>query len=84
MDSSDTQAAVFARIKKTVAMVDAQKGLGNIDEMIFTVGGNKKIVCKNFNINQNRLILAITMDTHRSYKRLASSLIHQLQSTWDL
>ncbi len=84
MASSDTQAAVLARIKKTISMVDTQKGLGIIDEMIFDVNGKKKIVCRNFEINKNHLILAITMDSHRSYRRLTNSLVHHLQSIWDL
>jgi len=84
MASSETQAAVFARINKTIAMVDAQKGLGDVGEMVFDITGKKKIVCRNFEINKNHLILAITMDSRRHYKRLTSSLIHQLQSIWDL
>ena len=84
MASSEAQAAVFARIKKTIAMVDSQKGLGNIDEMVFDITGKKKIVCRNFEINKKHLILAITMDSHKRYKRLTNSLIHQLQSTWNL
>ncbi|MGB8252880.1 MAG: hypothetical protein WCF08_06665, partial [Anaerolineaceae bacterium] len=68
MASSETQAAVFARINKTVAMVDAQKGLGVVDEMVFNISDKKKIVCRNFDINKKHLILAITMDSHRRYK----------------
>jgi hypothetical protein len=84
MSMSETQAAIFARIKKTVAMVDEKKGLGAIDEMVFDLSGKKKVICRNFDINKNHLILAITMDSHRPYKRLTKSFIHHLQSIWEL
>jgi predicted regulator of Ras-like GTPase activity (Roadblock/LC7/MglB family) len=82
--SSDTQAAVLARIKKTIEMVDSRKGLGEIEEMVFDVNGRKKIVCRNFIIKNHHLILAITIESHRSYRRLTNSLVHKLQSIWDL
>jgi predicted regulator of Ras-like GTPase activity (Roadblock/LC7/MglB family) len=84
MSVMETQAAVLARIKNTVAMVDEQKGLGNIEEMVFNVSGKKKLVCRNFCINKNQLILAVSMESHLSYKRITGSFIRQLQSMWDI
>jgi hypothetical protein len=80
----ETQAAVLARIKNTVAMVDEKKGLGSIEEMVFNVSGKKKLICRNFCINKNQLILAVSMESHLPYKRLTGSFIRQLQSTWDI
>jgi hypothetical protein len=79
----ETQAAVLARIKNTISMVDEKKGLGSIEEMVFNVSGKKKLICRNFNINKNQLILAVSMESHHPYKRLTGSLIRLLQSTWD-
>lgn len=84
MDIPETQAAIFARIRKTVAMVDERKGLGRVEEMVFDISGRKKIVCRNFDIKQKHLVLAITLDSQRHYKRLTSNLIHQLKSIWDI
>jgi hypothetical protein len=80
----ETQAAVLARIKNTVAMVDEKKGLGSIEEMVFNVSGKKKLICRNFSINKTQLILAVSMESHQPYKRLTGSFIRQLQSTWDI
>jgi predicted regulator of Ras-like GTPase activity (Roadblock/LC7/MglB family) len=80
----ETQAAVLARIKNTVAMVDEKKGLGSIEEMVFNVTGKKKLICRNFSINKNQLILAVSLESHLPYKRLTGSFIRQLQSTWDI
>jgi predicted regulator of Ras-like GTPase activity (Roadblock/LC7/MglB family) len=80
----ETQAAVLARIKNTVAMVDEKKGLGSIEEMVFNVSGKKKLICRNFCINKNQLILAMSMESHLAYKRLTGSFIRQLQNTWDI
>jgi predicted regulator of Ras-like GTPase activity (Roadblock/LC7/MglB family) len=80
----ETQAAVLARIKNTVAMVDEKKGLGSIEEMVFNVSGKRKLICRNFCINKNQLILAVSMESHLPYKRSTGSFIRQLQNTWDI
>lgn len=80
----ETQAALLARIKNTITMVDEKKGLGSIEEMVFNVSGRKKLICRNFSINKNQLILAVSMESHLSYKRLTGSFLHQLQNTWDI
>jgi hypothetical protein len=84
MSTSENQAALLSRIKNIIGMVDAQKGLGTIDEIVFNVTGQKKVICRNFVINKRRLILAITMEAHKSYRRLTGSFVHQLQVIWDL
>ncbi|GEM_PF-5812658 len=84
MGIMETQAALLARIKNTISMVDEKKGLGSIEEMVFNVSGRKKLICRNFTIKSNQLILAISMESHQSYRRLTGSFIHQLQNTWDI
>lgn len=83
-ESAETQAAVFARIKQSIAMVQDQNGLNAVNEMIFHVAGKKRIICKNFSIRQQKFSLAVTMDTSCRYKRLTNVLIHQLDSIWDI
>jgi hypothetical protein len=84
MSVMETQAAVLARIKNTISMVDEKKGLGSIEEMVFNVSGKKKLICRNFCINKTQLILAVSMESHLAYRRLTGTFIHQLQCTWDI
>lgn len=84
MSTSENQAALLSRIKNIIGMVDEQRGLGSVDEIVFNVAGKKKIACRNFIINQKRLILAITMASDQSYRRMTSTFIRQLQSFWKL
>ncbi|MBN2257821.1 MAG: hypothetical protein JW704_08350 [Anaerolineaceae bacterium] len=84
MSTSENQAAILSRIKNIIGMVDERRGLGNIDEMIFNISGNKKIICRNFIINGKRLILAITMDTNRSYRRITGTFLRKLKLIWHL
>lgn len=80
----ETQAALLSRIKNTIEMVDIHKGLGLIEEMVFNLSSKRKLICRNFSINKNELILAVSMELNRPYKRLTGSLIRQLESTWDI
>jgi hypothetical protein len=84
MPVSETQAALLSRIKNTIGMVDAHKGLGTIDEMVFSTSGKRKLIVHNFTINNKQLLLAASMESHRSYRRLTTTLIHQLQTKWDV
>ena len=84
MPVSETQAALLSRIKKTIGMVDEHKGLGTIEEMVFNMSGKRKLIVHNFSIHNKPLLLAASMESHRSYKRVTSTLIHKLQSVWDL
>jgi hypothetical protein len=84
MPVSETQAALLARIKNSIGMVDQHKGLGIIDEMVFSISGKKKLIVHNFTINNKQLILAASMESHRSYKRLTAGLIRQLNSMWNM
>jgi hypothetical protein len=84
MPVSETQAALLARIKNTIGMVDEHKGLGIIEEMVFNTSGKRKLIVHNFEINETQLILAVSMESHRTYKRHTSGLIRQLQSMWDI
>jgi hypothetical protein len=84
MPVSETQAALLARIKNSIGMVDQHKGLGIIEEMVFSISGKKKLIVHNFTINNKQLILAASMESHRSYKRLTAGLIRQLNSMWNM
>jgi hypothetical protein len=84
MPVSETQAALLSRIKNTIAMVDQHKGLGSIEEMVFSMSGKRKLIVHNFTIHNKQLLLAASMESHRPYKRVTTSLIRQLQTVWDL
>lgn len=81
LQESENQAALFARMKKNITMMDDHSGFNNISELSVQMEG-KKIVCRYIKLGNNPLFLAITLNSHLSYKRLTRSLIHQLQLIW--
>jgi predicted regulator of Ras-like GTPase activity (Roadblock/LC7/MglB family) len=80
----EKQSAVVAFLQKTAVQVSKQLGMDEIDEISFSYVDGQHLVCRPFNIETNRLILAIIVtDRDQSYRRITNRAISEIRNIWN-
>jgi len=81
----EIQAAVVALIQKTATQATNQMGIGQTDELTLFDGEGNRLVCRPFEANGHRLILAVLIDDrHKAYRRLTNQAIRKISQAWHL
>jgi predicted regulator of Ras-like GTPase activity (Roadblock/LC7/MglB family) len=84
-EDPETQSAVVALIQKTALQTEMQLGMGQTDEISLFDAQGRRLVCRPFDANGYRLILAVQIsDRHQSYRRLTNKAIREIKRAWKL
>lgn len=80
----DKHSAVVAFLQKTAVQVSKQLGMDEIDEISFSYVDGQHLICRPFNINTNRLILAfIVTNRDQSYRRITNRVLSEIRNIWN-
>ncbi|EKD87916.1 MAG: hypothetical protein ACD_35C00144G0002 [uncultured bacterium] len=80
----EKQSAVVAFLQKTAVQVSKQLGMDEIDEISFSYVDGQHLICRPFNIDSNRLILAfIVSDREQSYRRITNRALSEIRNIWN-
>jgi hypothetical protein len=75
---------VVAFLQKTAVQVSKQLGMDEIDEISFSYVDGQHLICRPFNIDSNRLILAIIVsDRDQSYRRITNRALSEIRNIWN-
>ncbi len=81
----DIQSAVVALIQKTAVHAENQLGMGQTDEISLFGEQGVRLVCRPFDANGHRLILAVQVpDRHQAYRLLTNNAIREIRRVWKL
>lgn len=84
-EDPETQSAVVALIQKTALQTEAQLGMGQTDEISLFDAQGRRLVCRPFDANGYRLILAVQISNrHQPYRRLTNKAIREIKRVWKL
>ena len=80
----ERQSAAVAFMQKSVLQVSKQLGMAEADEISFSDTNGQHLVCRLFDVNNYRLILAILVpDRDRSYRRATNHAVNEIHKIWN-
>jgi len=81
----ERQAAVMAKVQKTLQQVSSHMGMGTPDEVIVSDIDGNRLVSRTFSIKDFELILSIQIPNRKqAYRGLMNKLIKNIQMSWML
>lgn len=81
----DRQAAVVAKVHKTIQQVGAHLGMGETDEISLFDQDGQRLVSRTFQVKNHELILAVQIpERKKRYRGLMNRIIKQIQAHWML
>ena len=84
-EDPELQSAVVALVQKTAAQVQQQLGMAPTDEISMFDTAGRRLVCRPFEINEHKLILAVVVpDRKQSYRRLTNTTVSAIKRRWRL
>lgn len=80
---AERQSAVVAFIQKAALQVGRQLGMGETDEISFSDVHGQHLVCRPFQVDQYRLILAVIVpDRDHRYRRATNHAMREIRRIW--
>ncbi len=80
---SERQAAVVAFIQNAASQVALQLGMAETDEISLTDANRQHLVCRPFDVDGRRFILAVMIPgREKSYRRATSLVIQEVRRIW--
>jgi hypothetical protein len=81
----ERQSAAVAYIQKAAAMVGRQLGMTEPDEISFYDSNGLRLVCRPFDMEEYRLILAVLVPgRNRSYRRATNLAMQEVRRIWSV
>lgn len=81
--SADTMAAMVTLVKGFIQDTQSQLGLAEVDEVSIVVGDRSRLICRYFTAGDRPLVLAIIAPPGRTYRRLTTRAIHEIDQAWE-
>jgi predicted regulator of Ras-like GTPase activity (Roadblock/LC7/MglB family) len=80
----DHSAVAAFLVQRTARQVQSQLDMGQPDEVSIADQGQRRLVCRPFQVQGQSLILAVMVPDRRSYRRLTNQTIRTIQRGWKL
>ncbi|NPV56010.1 MAG: hypothetical protein HPY76_04940 [Anaerolineae bacterium] len=75
--------AITLLVQKAALLVSNQVHMANIDEISITDTNHRQLVCRTFDIHNQKVFLTILMpDKKQSYRQLSTGAIGRIRSEW--
>jgi hypothetical protein len=79
----ERQSAAVAYMQRAAALVGRQLGMAEPDEISFFDSGGQRLVCRPFDMEEYRLILAVLVPGRdRSYRRATNLAMEEVRRIW--
>ncbi len=82
-EDADRQSAIVALIQRTAVQVQERLGLAETDEISLFDAEGRRLVCRPFEVDGNKMILAVLVpDKEKKYRRLTNHAVAAIRQLW--
>jgi predicted regulator of Ras-like GTPase activity (Roadblock/LC7/MglB family) len=80
---TDITAAMVALLRRVAREMQDHVGLAQLDEVSVRASDKIRVVCRYFSVNDEDLILAVVVPSHRRYyRRLTNQAVKEIKLVW--
>jgi predicted regulator of Ras-like GTPase activity (Roadblock/LC7/MglB family) len=79
----EMMAAMVTLVANTIEQAMESIGLDELDEVSVVQADKMRLICRQFTVGEERVILAAIAPPHQTYRRLTNRAIKRIRSAWE-